>query len=182
MKLKKKLGLLIILIFTAVGLNGCMFNADPSNMAYHNNNLQKPANLSFINNITVSTVTGGEDTTIFAPKISNEGFKEALEQSLQNAHLYPTSNYEKYQLSAILVKLDQPFVGIDLTVTCTAHYHIIDIPTKRTIYDKEITTSYTATPGDSLMAVARMEIANEGAMKANIQKLIEDLYALPAAK
>ena len=81
-----------------------------------------------------------------------------------------------------MVKLHQPLVGFNLTVTCEVNYLIQDAQSKATVYNKNIVSSYTAKFGDDLMAATRLRDANEGAARENIRQFINDLYKLPKTK
>jgi len=171
--------LYLLLVIGSLELSGCASNAGIDQMAYDGATTKTMKMASLKNNISVSNVNGGSETNpLLASQINNENFKSALEKSLQHADLYHNLNGEKYQLNASLVKLDRPFIGLDLTVNCKVHYTLRDLKLKKTIYDKDISSSYTATFSDAALAITRLKMANEGAAKANIKKLIEDLYHL----
>jgi len=74
--------------------------------------------------------------------------------------------------------LDQPFFGASLTVTATVKYTLIDRASGKAVYERVLATPYTAAFSDAFMAMERLKLANEGAMRANISRLIEDLIAL----
>ena len=175
--LKKSTGILVI--FAAFELSGCASNASIEQMTYNNNTTEKPNKVALINNISIPTVTGGKETNpLWTSQINNENFKQALEASLQKANLYHMVNGEKYQLTANLLNLDQPFMGLDLKVTLQVHYNLQDKKSNQIIFNKNITSSYTATFSDSPVAITRLKIANEGAARENIQQLIKELYHL----
>ena len=175
--LKNITGLLIIT--TALELTGCASNASVDQMVYKSNTSEKPQKVTLVNNIAVSTVTGGTETNpLWISKINDANFKSALEQSLQQANLYHVINGEKYQLQANLLKVEQPFIGLNFKVVCYAHYKLKDKKSNKVIFDKDITSSYTATFNDSPIGMVRLKIANEGAARENFQKLIKELYHL----
>ena len=84
----------------------------------------------------------------------------------------------KYQLTADLTRLDQPMAGFDLTVGSTVRYSLIETRTRKEIYARVIQISYTAKMSDALIASLRLKLANEGAVKANIEAFVNDLIAL----
>ena len=181
MRKKKMMNYVLIagISLSAMQLTGCASNASSELMTYSYKGSQKPANVELVKNINVSQVVGGHETNpLWASKINNENFKVALEQSLKNANLYNEVNKGNFQLNANLVKLEQPLLGFNLTVTCQVHYKLQNVKSNSIIYDKDITTSYTAKLSDSFVAIERLKMANEGAARANIQKLIDDLYRL----
>lgn len=167
-----------------IALTGCAQNSRVDEMVYNSGVvMQKPKNPSLSHNIAVNNIRGGHETNpLWTSQINNANFKEALKKSLQHANLYHDFSGSKYSLDAKLVKLKQPLIGLNLTVTCRVHYNIKDIKANTSIYDKDIETSYTAKISDAFVATIRLKIANEGAARENIQKLIEDLYRLPSKR
>ena len=84
----------------------------------------------------------------------------------------------KYILVAHMEKLDQPFVGVSMTVTASVQYTVIERATRKEILKKTIAVPYTAGFGDAFMATERLKLANEGAIRVNIENLIKELFAL----
>ena len=164
-----------------ITLGGCATNANSRNMVYQPVAVAKPKNPALVNNITVMNVTGGEETNpLWLSKIDNSNFKMALEQSLQQSNLYNQTGNARYHLNATLIKLHQPFMGLNMTVSSEVKYNVEDQKTHREIYNKDILATYTAEVSDSLIGVERLKLATEGAAKANIQKFIEDLLRAPS--
>lgn len=178
--LKKNVFLLMLLAL--VSLAGCATNAGVSQMTADAEGLPaKPKNSQFVHNIGVQQVSGGHETNpLWTSQINNENFKQALKISLINANLYNKFSGEnsKYMLNAQLIKLEQPLIGLDFTVNCEVHYDLKDVKTNKVIFNKNIASSYTATVSDAFVAGERLKLANEGAARTNIKKLIEDLYQL----
>jgi len=68
---------------------------------------------------------GGEETNpALASKISKASFQAALETSIRKAGLY--SDQGQYSLRADILSLDQPLIGIDMRVSMTVRYNLID--------------------------------------------------------
>lgn len=171
---------LLVLIFMVASfqLGGCASNASFEKMIATQPAAQTPTNKSLLNNIVVTTVAGGRETNpLLASQVNNESFRQALESSLKRADLY--SNEAKYKLAVNLIELKQPLLGFDLTVTCNTHYRLENPSSDKPLFDKNIITSYTATVSDAFIAIERLKIANEGAVKANITEFIKELYLLP---
>ncbi len=175
----KNISLLLILIFT-IGLTGCATNATTENMTYSHPTTKKPIDTVLVNAINVEDVSGGSETNpLWLSSVNNENFKLAIIDSFKSAHLYEQLGHAHYMLNAQLMSLDRPWFGIDLTVTCKVHYHLYSTKNKKVLFDKDITSSYTAIFSDSVIAISRLRLANEGAIKTNIKQLIDDLYLLP---
>ncbi len=131
--------------------------------------------------IVTGAIDGGRETSpVWKSNIGNDQFREALARSLLIAGL-GNSTSGRYRFDADLLRLDQPFLGFDLTVTASVRYRLVESTTGTVVYDSTITTPFTAPFSASFIAVARLKIANEGAARANIARLIEELYALPGA-
>lgn len=172
--------LFLITILSSLLLAGCATNAGINQMSVHAQTTKKPNNTTLIKNITVAEITGGrESNPLWTSQINNENFKAALVQSLQASNLYNELASSKYALSANLIKLKQPLVGFDMTVSCEVHYTLQNIKNKRSLYDKNIASTYTATISDAFIGVERLKMANEGAARENIKMLLADLYQLP---
>ena len=174
-----KIGSLVFLGLPLVLLGGCATNASVGQMVYNYKGTQPPKSSALLHNISVNDVAGGHETNpLWTSQISNSGFKQALEISLKNSKLYSKLNNANFQLSARLIKLDQPFLGLDLKVVAVVDYALKSRKTGKTVFNKTITSQYTATFSDSPIAFIRLKIANEGAARMNIKQLIQDLYAV----
>lgn len=129
--------------------------------------------------ITVGSVTGGKDTTILhMPYTSNADLRAALVQTLIRANLGRAEN-GRFRLDVVLQKLDQPFIAFDTTVTATIAYRLTDVATGAVVFDKVLTTPATAKLIEMGVGSERLRLANVRAVSANLQRLVDDLYALP---
>lgn len=135
---------------------------------------------AFRQNIAIKDVTGGQETNpLWTSQVNSAEFERALEASLRAANLLQTNRQSgRFQLIAQLGKLDQPFVGISMTVTASVMYILVERATGKTFWEKTITTPYTASFGDALYGVERLKLANEGAVRTNIAELITELLRL----
>lgn len=122
-------------------------------------------------------VTGGSETNpLWASKVSSAAFQRALENSLKAAGLYSPSGVSgNYQLTADLLSLDQPVLGIDMTVGANVRYSLTERTTRKEVFSKVLQTSYTAKFSDAFAGTQRLQLANEGSIRANIAALIEEL-------
>lgn len=142
---------------------------------------------SYVDAITVAPVAGGKQTSpLWTSQIGNAEFQEALVRSLIATRLAhadiltnPSGATGRYRLEAVLQKLEQPLIGFDMTVTVTIAYKLTEIPTGAVVYESTLVTPGAATMGDAFVAVERMKLANENAIRANLTKLVGELYALP---
>lgn len=156
-------------------LSGCASNIPGGGMVYVD---EHPCPTHLAHKISAADVHGGHQTNPFwTPQITNENFKYALQESLKHADLYSVPPGE-YQLSAQLMQLSQRYFGVSFPVTCVVHYTLQKNNMKKPLYDKTISTTYTGTFSDSLIATVRLHIATQKAAQLNIQSLINDLNQL----
>jgi hypothetical protein len=128
-------------------------------------------------NIGNIEVTGGTDTNpMWASKVSSSAFQRALEESLKAAGLFNTFGASsRYQLTADLLNLDQPVFGLDMTVSSNVRYSLVERTSRKEIFSKVIQANYVAKFSDAFAAAQRLQLANEGSIRANIVALIEEL-------
>ncbi len=125
----------------------------------------------------LAEVSGGKKTNpLWTSQIGNEEFQKALLNSLQ-AHALISVSETKYKLTAKLLKIKQPLMGLSLTVKSSIKYELMDVLTQKIVYDETVDVEYTAEFGDSFLASKRLQLANEGAIKDNILKFITNLIS-----
>lgn len=122
---------------------------------------------SVIGNITGSA----KSNKLWKSKVSGKDFKNALQQSLR-LHAILNEAQGKYRISATFKELRQPFLGLELAVTARVAYKVTRTRDNVLVFDREITQTHTAALKDSFVFSDRLKLANEGAIKANIQKFI----------
>lgn len=133
--------------------------------------------------VGLKDVTGGSTTNpMWVSKISSSDFERALEATLRDVGLLaPNRQGAPYMLLADLLSLEQPLIGLNLTVTVTVKYELVERSTGKTVYAQTIVTPHTSTFNDAFIASERLRLANEGAMRTNIARLIDDLIAVKVA-
>ena len=166
-----------------MSLVGCGINASVEPMTYDYRQShkaeKKPINKNLINAITVAEVKGGHEVNpLVASEISNSNYKAALEKSLQNAKLFQQEAPAKYSLEATILRFERPLIGLNFTSTLIVDYKLSNTKNHKTVFHKIIKTPYTAKMSDSLIGITRLKMANEGAARENIKKLINDLYKI----
>jgi len=132
------------------------------------------------NAITVGSITLGRDTaTPWASAVAPDQVREALVQTLASAQLGQAAG-GRFRLDATLLTLDRPYAGFAMTVTAAIAWRLTEAATGRVVYDKTLTAIGTATLDDAVENNNRLRIADQRAVRANLQQLVQDLYALPA--
>ncbi len=104
--------------------------------------------------------------------VSEGLFREGLQQSLGATGLLATDRAPTYVVDVVLVDTDQPIFGMDFTVTSTIDYTIRDKRTANTMYQERVVAPFTAKFSDAFVGGERARIANEGSMRANIEKFL----------
>lgn len=127
--------------------------------------------------LEIGAVSGGEETNpMWTSEVGNPEFKEALKNALAN-HAMLSEGAGRYKLTATMTSVDQPIFGASFTVTASVRYHLIEVSSGTTVFDQTITEPYTANFSDAFLAVERLRLANEGAMRVNIGTFLKALVS-----
>lgn len=171
--------LLSALVLSSALLAGCASPANPDAMRAHPTPLQIAAiQASAVKGeIGINRVSGGGETNpMWTSKVADNDFRKALESSLSDVGaLANPQATSKYELNVSLRKLDQPMMGIDMTVTAGTDYELVDRKTRETVRKVSVDTPYTAKFSDAFSGVERLKLANEGSIRENITKFIDEL-------
>jgi hypothetical protein len=131
-------------------------------------------------NVTVTSVTGGKGTNpLWTSEISSESYKEALMDSLMAVKLLSKdTNAADYDLRVEMLKVKQPLIGIDFSVTTIIEYWLTRTSDNKEVYHDVVEATYIAEFSDAFVAIERLKLANEGAGRLNITRIIDRLYKL----
>lgn len=169
-------------LFILAILTGCAAPAGIEQMSV-NAPIVQSVNSPLKKSVTVTSVTGGRETNpMWSSQVTSASFQRALELSLQNVGLSdPLLSANKYHLTADILQVSQPMLGLDMTVSANVMYSLIEATTRKEIFSKVIVGTYTAKFSDAFVGVERLKLANEGAAKTNIQLLVDELlqFKLP---
>jgi hypothetical protein len=181
---RKQVKKVLICVALIASLAGCASPAQVGGMTARHVDIAKTANSQTKGSISLNRVSGGSETNpLWVSKVADGDFKSALEKSLKDALLLSGSTDDsKYLLEVKLISLEQPLFGFDLMVTATAEYILKAKSTNEVLYSKTFVTPFTATFSDSAMAIQRLRLANEGAVRNNIEKVIDDLLSIKIDK
>jgi hypothetical protein len=129
----------------------------------------------FHKKISKITVTGGSETIpIWTSQVSLENFQIALNESLTKAGLVIEQG--SYSLNANLGALEQPLVGIGMTVRVSVDYKIKNEATGAILLDETIESAYTARRSDAFVGIKRLRLTNEGAIiRRNIKQFLKKI-------
>jgi len=129
----------------------------------------------------VGTVTGGKsdvESFLRGHAITDADLKDSLERTLMKAGLGRAAN-GRFRLDAMLQKLDQPFIAIDMVVTVTIGYRLSDVATGAIVYDQTLVTRGVAAYIEQPNARERLRLADWRAVRTNLLQLVKRLYELP---
>jgi hypothetical protein len=133
--------------------------------------------------IAVAAVRGGGETgRWWGSKVSAAVLQQALEESLFAVGMRPPSPEPepRYELQAELDALEQPLVpALGVTVGVAVRYALVDRVAGKVVYQRRIANAEDARLGEALLSPSeRLRIANERALRANINLLLRDLVTL----
>jgi hypothetical protein len=129
--------------------------------------------------ITVGSVSVGRDAgTPWTSSVGPAQVQEALVQTLAAAQLGQPAN-GRFRLDAQLLTLDRPYAGFAMTVTATIAYRLTDVASGAVAYDRTLRTLGTASLDDAVDNDNRLRVADQRAVRANLQQLVQELSALP---
>ena len=168
-----------LLVGVAILITGCASTARVDNMIIEAQPSQRIIKTPLRNNLAIRDVTGGKETNpLWKSNVGSSDLEQALEESLRSVGLLADRQSGRYMIIAHLNSLDQPSIGINFTVTASVSYTVVERATGKNIYDRTIVLPYTANFGDHLYGVARLRLANEGAIRVSITQLVGDLLSL----
>lgn len=168
----KKLLSIALIALASTWLQGCATGATVAGMTSLKPAAAAPANIA--GSINVAPAEGGKDTNpMWTSQVDSKSFGEALLASLTAQGL--ASDQGRYVLKPTLKKLQQPLFGMDMTVKADVRYVLSERASGKSVMDETISSSHTATVSDAFVGVERLKLANEGAIRKNIDMLIERL-------
>lgn len=160
-----------------LGLGACASPARPEAMAVmvSADQTAQPGQRGY-QQIAIESVGGGEETNpLWVSNVSSTDFQAALEETLRRAN-YLSSSSGPLRLSVMLEEVQQPFAGLDMTVTTRARYRLVDA-NGAVVFEEVVGASGTATMGEALVGVERLRIANEKSVQANLDAFLTRLRA-----
>ena len=160
-----------------LALSACAIPAKPENMTVTAPTLERWQDPGLANAVYLDEVRGGEPTDpLWTSEVGNEEFRQALADSLRKrGYLSETPEGSAYLLRANLLGVSQPIFGFEFEVTTHVNYELIVKESDAPYMLETISAAYTADMGDAFFGVQRLRLANEGAIRANIEAFLEKL-------
>lgn len=134
--------------------------------------------------VGVAPVKGGQETQRWwGSKVSAKALQQALDESLYAVGMRALSPEPapRFELQAELVQLDQPLVpAVGVAVGVAVRYTLVDTAgSGRIVYQRRIANTEEARFSEAIVSPnERLRIANERALRANIDLLLRDLVTL----
>jgi hypothetical protein len=168
----------VLVAITVAGLAGCASPAHKENMT--------AAPLASTKKLPYSVsvdARGGQDTgAMDSSNISNADLKSAIETSITQSNLFKSVVQGKngdYDLTVTVSQLTKPMFGGAFTVTLETGWSLVRTSDKSVVLRKAVRSQYTAEVSDSLVAVTRLRLAVEGAVRKNITEGLQAVADLP---
>lgn len=169
---------LILVALPVLGVAACAAPPTPTSMVPGVPPGLAPAP-AFRNAIAVGAVTIGQDSgTPWASAVAPDQVRDATMQALARAGM-GTASGGRYRLDATLMQLERPYAGFAMTVTATIAWRLVDAASGAVVYSKTLKSLGSASLDDAVDNGPRLRIADQRAVRANLQQLVQDLAALP---
>lgn len=169
---------LLVFLLGALALSACASPAEMQNMVVARQSVvTAEPNSPFKNALMIARIDGGETTNpLWTSEVDGTAFQGALRVSLeQNYLLAQKPSSPRFDLFATLGSVNQPLFGLDMTVSSSVNYRVVERKTQLAWFEDTVFASYTATFSDSPLGVQRLRLANEGSIRENIKKFITQL-------
>ena len=164
----------VALIATATNVSGCASGARSTEMVVKSSIAPTEAGQPGYKSFRVAGTQGGSGTNpLWMSNVSNEDFKTALEASLKATnYLADEPGQATAEVTASMMDLKRPMVGLDLSVTAQVRYSATEVNGGAIVFDYVVAATGTAKMSEAFMAVERLKLANEAAIRANIEAFI----------
>lgn len=178
----KTISLVALAALSVSLLSGCAAPARTDQMTAQTSPAQRIAETPMRNNVAVNDVSGGKETNpMWMSNVGNSEFEQALEGSLREAGLLSAGKQAgKYLLTAHMQKVEQPMFGASMTVTVTVNYVLMERASRKEVLNRTVSLPFTAAWNSSFIGTERLRLANEGAIRVNIGKIIDEIFAIRA--
>jgi len=170
----------LLAVGTAIGISllaGCTSPARVDYMAAPASELKASLATPLRGSVSIGAVSGGRaQNAAFRSHVNAMSLRKALETSLLAVGLFSPETHSRYRLSANILGFDQPEFGVSITSTAIVKYELLEKATGNVLYKETIAVPYTATFDDAVLGDERLRLANEGTVRMNISKLVDDLF------
>lgn len=175
MKKNKTIKTVFLVLIVAVAITGCATPPSVKNMIPSFN---YTTFVSTDKTLMVAEVKGGEKTNpMWVSKIANEGFHEALTNTLKESGIFKevfTAEKGDYEIYAEIIS--QEFESVLRTPSILfVNYRLIEADSGKEVWKENILSQYGVKFKEALFGLDRAKMANEGAVRDNLTQLIKKL-------
>jgi hypothetical protein len=166
-----------MLLLSVLTVGGCATGAKPEAMLAR---INIPVHQSQ-SDVNITVIGGKETSKMWVSQVSDQDFAQALQNSIMQSGLFRkavTSSSAAYSLEAFIVQMNQPMFGASMTVSMEVNYSLARTNPKEMVWQKAVTSTYTAPFGEALVGATRLRKANEGAARKNIEQAIDEISKL----
>jgi hypothetical protein len=131
--------------------------------------------------VSIHVGGGSETSSMGASQIANVDFARAILQAVTESGIFAKADLADggdYRLDVQIARLQQPMFGGSFTVVLETTWRLSKQSDHSVVWEKPVTSSFTATMGDALVGVTRLRLATEGAARNNITDAITQIGGL----
>ncbi|MFL6695268.1 MAG: hypothetical protein ACJ8GO_20150 [Ramlibacter sp.] len=168
----------VVVALAVAGLAGCAAPAQKENMTAAPLATTKKLPYS----VSVDTRGGLPTGAMDSSNVSNDDLKNAIESSITQSNLFRSvvqGRNGDYDLTVTVTQLSKPMFGGAFTVTLETGWSLVRASDKSVVLRKAVRSQHTAEFSDSLVAVTRLRMAVEGAVRKNITEGLQAVADLP---
>jgi len=111
--------------------------------------------------------------------ISDHAFRSAIEEAVRSSNLFrEISEKGDYQLDVFIGDYQFPLGGMSMTTNMEVLWSLSNVSTRKTVWQRLIRTSETATVGDAFIGQVRARKSAEFTGRENIRQALEQLSQL----
>ena len=171
-------------LVASVLLSGCAAPVRVEQMTAAVSPQQRITQSPWRTSIAVRHLAQGEETDPAGVSgVGSSQFEQALEASLRAAGLLAEGKQPgKYALVAQLENIDQSIGGIDTVVTATVLYTLVERASGKPVLTRRVWLPFAARSDTVFARTERLRLANEGAVRVNIAKMIDELLAVKVSQ
>jgi hypothetical protein len=104
--------------------------------------------------------------------IKNEDLKLAVESAILSSQLFSGMG-RNLNVNVSVLSIKNPMFGMDLTAEARVRWQIFNADSKEEIFNSVFSSSHTSTVGDHVVAVQRLKMANQEALRKNIEMALK---------
>ena len=168
---------LSLLLAAALGL-GCVSDPSVSEMAVRRTEVKGPSASWLEGAVALRDVTGGEDSgELQGTRISDEGFRAALEETLREAGWLSPQAGAGYVLDAEMGAQETELSGLDRDAWLSVRYRLFPTGSQVPLYDHTLRAGYRVLHRNVFWGAKKLRIGFEQAAHENLKAFRASLGA-----